>query len=126
MLHPLLRLIATHPQLLVDHVEAYADLLAEEIGHVSTAWKRRTLLQAVALCSVAVAAVLAGVAIMLWATVPLAEMHAPWALVAAPLLPIAIAIGCLVAAGQLTTKNFDNMRQQIKVDMDLLREVGTP
>ena len=126
MLHPLLRLIATHPQLLVDHVEAYADLLAEEIGHVSTAWKRRTLLQAVALCSVAVAAVLAGVAIMLWATVPLAEMHAPWALVAAPLLPIAIAIGCLVAAGQLTTKNFDYMRQQIKVDMDLLREVGTP
>ena len=126
MMHPLLRLIATHPQLLVDHVEAYADLLAEEIGHVSTTWKRRTLLQAVALCSVAVAAVLAGVAMMLWATVPLAEMPAPWALVAAPLLPIAMAIGCLVAAHQLTTKNFDNLRQQIKTDMGMLREVGTP
>lgn len=124
-MHPLLRLIATHPQLLVDHVEAYADLLVEEIGHVSNTWKRRTLLQAVALCSVGVAAMLAGVAMMLWAVVPLAEMPTPWALVAAPLLPIATAIGCWVAAHQLASKNFDNLRQQIKVDMGLLREVST-
>lgn len=124
MMHPLLRLLATHPQLLVDHVEAYADLLSEEIGHVSTAWKRRAVLLAVALCSVVVALVLAGVALMLWAVVPFSEMHSPWALVAAPLVPIVITIGCLVAARQQTTESFDNLRKQVKADMGMLREVS--
>ena len=117
MMHPLLRLLATHPQLLVDHVEAYADLLSEEIGHVSTAWKRRAVLLVVAL-------VLAGVALMLWAVVPFSEMHSPWALVAAPLVPIVITIGCLVAARQQTTESFDNLRKQVKADMGMLREVS--
>ncbi len=126
MMHPLLRLIATQPQLLVDHVEAYADLLAEEIGHVSSAWKLRTLLYAVALCSVVVATVLAGVALILWAVVPFSEMHAPWALVAAPLLPIAGAIWCLAAARRETNQGFNNLRKQIKADMGMLREVSAP
>lgn len=125
-MHPLLRLMATQPQLLVDHVEAYADLLTEELCHVSSAWKLRTLLYAVALCSVVVAAVLAGVALMLWAIVPFTEMHAPWALVGAPLLPIAGAIGCLVVARKQTNQGFDNLRKQIKADMGMLREVSTP
>ena len=125
-MHPLLRLIATHPKLLVDHVEAYADLVTEELGHVSNAFKRRTLLQAVALCSVVVAAVLAGVALMLWAVVPRAEMPAPWALVAAPLLPVAMAIGCLAAARRKSTESFDNLRKQVKADIGMLREVSTP
>jgi hypothetical protein len=125
MVHPLFRLMATQPQLLLDHAEAYADLLAEEIGHLSGAWKRRALLHAVALCSVVVATVLAGVALMLWAVVPFSEMQAPWALVAAPLLPIAAAIGCLVAARQPSNGAFDNLRQQLKTDMVMLREMGT-
>jgi hypothetical protein len=125
-MHPLLRLIATHPKLLVDHVEAYADLVTEELGHASNAFKRRTLLQAVALCCVVVAAVLAGVALMLWAVVPWAEMPAPWALVAAPFLPVAMAVGCLTAARRQTTESFDNLRKQVKADMGMLREVSTP
>nr|WP_315239478.1 hypothetical protein [uncultured Albidiferax sp.] len=125
-MHPLLRLVATQPQLLVDHVEAYADLVAEEIGHVSSAWKLRILLYAVALCSVVVATVLAGVALILWAVVPFSEMHAPWALVAAPLLPIAAAIWCLIAARRETSDGFDNLRQQVKADIGMLREVSAP
>ncbi|WP_367849330.1 hypothetical protein [Rhodoferax sp. WC2427] len=125
-MHPLLRLIATQPQLLVDHAEAYGDLLAEEIGHVSSAWKLRTLLYAAALCSVVVATVLAGVALMLWAVVPFSEMHAPWALVAAPLLPVVAAIWCLVEARKETGTGFDNLREQVKADMGMLREVSAP
>ncbi len=124
MMHPLLRLMATQPQLLLDHAEAYAGLLAEELGHASSTWKRRALLHGVALGSVVVAAVLAGVALMLWAVVPFHEMHAPWALVAAPLLPSAAAIGCVVAARQHTSKSFDHLRQQVKADMEMLREVS--
>ncbi|MEO5797269.1 MAG: hypothetical protein ABIP34_20765 [Rhodoferax sp.] len=124
MMHPLLRLIATQPQLLLDHAEAYADLLAEEIGHASSAWKLRTLLYAVALCCVVVATVLAGVALMLWAVVPFSEMHAPWALVVAPLLPIAGAICCLLIAHKETNQGFSNLRKQVKADMGMLREVS--
>ncbi|BDT66618.1 hypothetical protein os1_07810 [Comamonadaceae bacterium OS-1] len=125
-MHPLLRLVATQPQLLVDHVEAYADLVTEEIGHVSSAWKLRIVLYAVALCSLGVGTVLAGVALMLWAVVPFSEMHAPWALVAAPLLPIAVAICCLIAARQESTDSFDNLRKQVKADIGMLREVSAP
>jgi hypothetical protein len=126
MLHPLLHLIATQPQLLAEHAEAYAEMVAAEIGSVSTAWKRRALLNAVALCCLGVAAVLAGVALMLWAVIPPADIQAPWALVAAPLAPIAAAAACLWAArmgGELS--GFDKLRQQVKADIVMLREVST-
>lgn len=125
MLHPLLHLIATQPQLLADHAEAYAELLAEEIDDLSATWKRRALLNAVALCSGGVAAVLAGVALMLWAVIPEADMRAPWALIAAPLLPGAVALGCVVAArARRGGPAFDNVRQQAAADMAMLREAS--
>jgi hypothetical protein len=124
MLHPLLRLVATQPQLLADHAEAYAELAAAEIGAVSSVWKRRTALNAAALCCLGVAAVLAGVALMLWAVVPAADIRAPWALVAAPLVPAAAAAICLMAAVSLrSTGGFDKLRQQMTADIVMLREV---
>jgi hypothetical protein len=125
MLHPLLQLIATQPQLLADHAQAYAELVAAEIDQVSVAWKRRAMLNAVALCSLAVAAVLAGVALMLWAVVPPAQIQAPWALLVAPLLPAAVALWCLVAVrSQRDGGAFDSVRRQIKADIVMLREVS--
>ena len=125
MLHPLLHLVATQPQLLADHAEAYADMVAAEVGAASAAWKRQALLNAVALCCLGVAAVLAGVALMLWAVIPAADIQAPWALIAAPLLPIAVALGCLWAARARTGGSaFDKLRQQLKADILMLREVS--
>lgn len=126
MMPPLLRLIATQPQLLLDHVEAYVDLLTEEIGTVSNAWKLRIVLYAIALCSGVLALVLTGVALMLWAVVPFSEMQAPWALVAVPLLPIVGAIGCITFARKQTSKGFINLRKQIQADMGMLREMSAP
>ncbi|WP_394787259.1 hypothetical protein [Rhodoferax sp.] len=127
MMSPLLRLVATQPHLLVDHVEAYADLFAEEVSQVSSAWKWSTVLHLLALCSLGVAAVLAGVALMFWAVVPVSDMPMPWVLVVTPLLPVVITIGCLLAARQHTAANgFDNLRKQLKADIGMLREVGTP
>ena len=128
MLPPLLHLIATRPQLLADHAEAYLDLMGEELGRVSNNWKRRALLNAVALCSLGVAAVLGGVALMLWAVTPVADLHAPWALIAAPLLPLATALVCLLTAtGQDDERAaFSTLRQQVQADMLMLREVGGP
>jgi hypothetical protein len=125
MLHPLLHLVATQPQLLAAHAEAYAELVAAEIGTVSALWKRRALLNAVGLCCLGVAAVLAGVALMLWAVIPAADIQAPWALVAAPLLPVAVAVVCLMAArARGDASGFDKLRQQVKADIMMLREVS--
>ena len=126
MIHPLFLLIATRPQLLADHAEAYAELVGAEVAQVSATWKRRTLLYALALCGLAVGVVLAGVALMLWAVTPAASMHAPWALIAAPLLPVALALWCLLAVrSQVNGGGFDNIRQQMKADLAMLREAST-
>ncbi len=125
MIHPLLHLIATQPHLLADHAEAYADLLGEEIGSASALWKRRAVLNAVALCSLGGSAVLGGVALMLWAVIPPADIQAPWALIVAPLLPLAVAVACLLAAkANPQAGSFDNVRRQVKADVAMLREVS--
>jgi uncharacterized membrane protein YqjE len=124
-MHPLLRLVTNQPQLLAEHAEAYADLFGEELGAASAMWKRQALLGAVALCALGVGAVLAGVALMLWAVIPPADIQAPWALIAAPLLPLLAALGCALAARAQTSEGlFGAMRQQVKADVAMLREVS--
>lgn len=124
-MHPLLHLIATRPHLLADHAEAYAELVAAEIGSVSAAWKRRAMLNAVALCCLGVAVVLAGVALMLWAVIPAAPVQALWVLIAVPLVPMVMAVWCVLAAQpQGDDGPFDNVRRQVKADMAMLREVS--
>ena len=126
MIHPLFLLIATRPQLLADHAEAYAELVAAELAQLSATWKRRSLLYALALCCLAVGAVLAGVALMLWAVTPAASIHALWALVAAPVVPVALALWCLLAArSNAHVSGFDNIQQQMKADLAMLREAST-
>lgn len=127
MTHPLLHLFAIRPQLLADHAQAYAELLSAEIGRASAAWKRQALLSALALCCLAVALVLAGVAVMLWSLIPMADMRVPWALLAVPLLPSVLAVWCLLAVrAQGKDDAFDNVRQQLQADFDMLRQAGAP
>jgi hypothetical protein len=124
-MHPLLQLIATKPQLLFDHVEAYGELVTSEARYISAMWKRRALLTAIALCSVGVGAVLAGVALMLWAVIPTSQIQAPWALVVAPLLPLALATACIIYARSRGEDNaFDTIREQVNADLTMLREVN--
>ena len=125
MLHPLLLLLSSRTQLLVEHAEGYAALVAAEAGAASSIWKRNALLHAVALCTFGTAAVLAGVALMLWATVPPQNIQAPWALWVAPLLPATVALVCaLMARGSSHPGAFSQLRQQLKADMALLAEVN--
>jgi hypothetical protein len=124
MIHPLLRLIATQPQLLADHAECYAGLVGDELGKTTAVWKRRVLLSAVALCLVGVAAVLGGVALMLWAVIPAANIQAPWALLAAPALPTLVALWCAHESRRETSDGFSDLKQQIAADLVMLREVS--
>ena len=124
-MHPLIRLIATEPQLLADHAEAYASLVSAEFGTASSALKRRAVLGAAALCCLGAAAVLGGVALMFWGVVPLATSQAPWVLIVAPAVPAVLAIVCLLAArSSESAAPFDNVRSQAKADMAMLREMA--
>ena len=124
MMHPLLALIATRPQLLTAHAEAYAALAAAELAEARAGWQRRLLLGATALCSAGVAAVLAGVALMLWAVLLPTDGLARALLIATPLVPALLALGCGMAARGDGRANFTVLRQQVKADLRMLREAG--
>lgn len=126
-MHPFFHLMATRPHLLAEHADAYAELLSAEVSGAAAVWKRRLVLNALALCCLAAAAILAGVALMLWAVVPGPQIHAPWALVVAPLLPFSAAIASLLAARADSGEGaFVSLRDQFRADLQMLRGVGVP
>lgn len=127
MIHPFLHLIATRPHLLFEHAEAYSELAAAELKVVSNGWKRTAVLGAIAAAMLCLGVVFAGIALMLWAVVPLAQMQVPWLLLAVPLVPLVVGLACLVAMSRDSrAAPFDNLRRQLRADMDLLRETDLP
>lgn len=124
-MNPLLTLLATQPQLLAEHLQGYSALLNEELRLASQRWWRQVLLQVAIFCCLSVAVTLGGVAVMLWATAVALPEHALWALWASPMLPLAIAVVCLLMARQPAgTESFANLSRQINADMALLRASG--
>ena len=124
MIHPLLRLAATEPQLLGEHVEAYAALLGEEAKEVSTSWIRRIVLYAVAGVMGLVGLILVGVALLFWAAVPTDQYNAGWALVVIPLVPLVVAAICAFSArSKPVVAAFEKIKQQMNADVAMLREV---
>jgi len=125
MIHPLLRLAATQPHLLGDHVEAYAALVGEEVGKVSTSLMMRVGLYLGALVLFAIGLTLVGVALMLRGTVPATDYSAGWALFVVPLTPFVLGAICVVVArAKPIEKPFDTVKKQLNADMAMLREVS--
>ena len=126
MIHPLLRLAATEPHLIGDHVENYAALVGEEVSKVSTSWLTRIGLYIGALVLFAVGLVLVGVALMLRATVPATDYSAAWALIVVPLTPFGLGAICVVVARVKPIEQaFAAIKKQINADMAMLREVAS-
>ena len=126
MLHPIFHLVATQPQLLGQHAQAYGELVSTELSAQASVWSRRALLTALALCLLGVTVVLAGVAIMLWATLN-PDPRAAWVLLAVPGVTGLAAIACYLLACQRSAADaqaFSELRRQMQADMDLLRELG--
>ncbi len=125
MLHPVLHLIATKPQLLGEHMEAYAELVGIEVGKTTKLWKSRAQLYAVALFLLIVGILFAGMALMFWALMPLAGMNLPWLLPAVPLVPLVAGSFCVLKArGKPTYPGFGTLKAQLSADLAMLREVS--
>lgn len=123
----LLNLVVNRPQLLTEHADAYASLVASELGRWSALWQRRALLRLLAAGSALVAVMLAGVALMLWSALPAVPAQAAWALFGVPALPLAVAVACLLATPPPAERSaFDVIRQQIDADLALLRQATGP
>lgn len=124
-MHPLFHLIATRPHLLAEHAEAYAELVSAEAPRISAAFRRSAWLLVLALGSLGAGAVLAGIALMLWATTPEAQVRLPWALIVVPTLPVVAGVLCALAARRGREREaFDTLRQQVRADIALLRETA--
>jgi len=125
MIHPLLHLIASRPELVGDHVGAYAELVGAEVDKTSRMWIVRIACYAVAALLLTASFVFTGFALMLWAVMPLAEMNSPWLLVAVPLVTLLVGAACLWRARAAPERSaFETVKQQLSADLAMLREVS--
>lgn len=127
MIHPVFRLAAAQPQLLAEHAGAYAGLFSEALAVSSARLQRRVVLQVAGAACLVVAAMLTGVAVLLWGVMPEAVARSPWLFVLTPLVP-AVLGALAVWAGQNRDSGalFATLRLQLDQDLALLRRTSTP
>lgn len=110
------------PLTLADHVKAYGELMLDELNESRSLWRKRTRLQVMGAGGVGVSASLAGMAAMLWAVTPPAEIHTLWLLIAVPMVFLLLGITCLVVAEQQQQPVvFEHTRQRFMADMARLK-----
>ena len=125
MIHPLIRLMVTQPELLAEHLGAYAALVGSEVQDVKARLLKRVLLVAVALCCFGVAVVLTGVSLMLWAVTPVLTTGGIWALILVPGLPAAGAVAAALTARQpVVDTAFTTLQAQLDADARMLADAG--
>lgn len=126
MIHPVLKLIATEPHLISDHVGAYAGLVGEEVSKVSSGWAMRLALFAAAGVLALLGLVFVGVSLLVWAGTPPGDVRAGWLFFAVPLVPLLAAVGCALYARSRTIENaFGTVKAQFNADLAMLREVAS-
>jgi hypothetical protein len=120
MIHPVFRLAAAQPMLLADHVGAYAGLVSEELLLMGMALKRRWMWQLFGAVCAGISVVLAGVAVLLWASLILPSGAVGW-LIFTPLLPALVGAWAWWVGGQpLRAVSFARLREQLLQDTALL------
>lgn len=125
MLHPLIRLLATRPHLLAEHMGGYAHLLRVQVQDALVLARVRAVLAAGIGVGAMLGTALAGVAVMLLGAIPLAQMPAPWLLAVAPAIPLLGAGACwLLLQQQPPMVSLDALRDQLAADAALLREAN--
>lgn len=127
MIHPVFRLAASQPLLLAEHAAAYADLVSEELSASSAQLKRTLVYQVAGVACLLVAAVLVGVAVLLWASWPMVEIRAPWLYALTPALPMGLGLVLLwMAQNRENRKPFASLRLQLAEDAALLKATESP
>jgi len=120
VIHPVFRLAAAQPMLPADHVGAYAGLVTEELLLMGMALKRRWMWQLFGAVCLGISVMLAGVSMLLWASVT-SPADALWWLVLTPALPAAVGLWAWWVAHKPTPAvTFARLRLQLLQDTALL------
>lgn len=121
MLHPLFSTVVKRPDLVVDHLSAYAELVQMEVGEVVGDLLTRAASWVLAVIAGAIFLALLGVALMLG----LLQNQFHWGLVAVPgaaLLLVIIAV--MRALKPWKAERFPVLRAQVASDVEALRAVA--
>lgn len=119
MLHPLFSTIVQRPDLVVDHISAYAALFQQEASDAGSELVTRVVAWVLAVLSALVFLALTGTAVMLG----FIHNQFHWALVAVPGVALLLAIVSVVIAKKpMESKRFPEMKAQIESDARALRE----
>lgn len=117
-MHPLCLTIIRRPDLIVDHLSAYAALFQQEANLASLAMVNRVLIWFIAGLSAAICVVLSGTALMLG--VLQNQFH--WILVAVPGVMAFCALGAFAWTRQpVLAEHFSNVKSQLSSDASALR-----
>lgn len=127
MFHPLIRLLASKPHLVAHHLGGYVELASAQAQEAASSLQARLVWSAGAVAGLSTGALLAGVALLLAAAVPLEQMPAPWLLLVAPGVPLLAGAVCwLQARNRPVAWSLAPMREQLAADAALLAEVDKP
>ncbi|MFM9900888.1 MAG: hypothetical protein ACKVOT_07720 [Polaromonas sp.] len=121
MLHPLFSTLIQRPDLVVDHLSAYAQLFQQEATSAGTALMGRVIAWVAAALSALVFLGLAGAATMLG--VLQNQFH--WVLIAVPgCALLAMVLAVLWARQPVKSQTFPELRAQLDSDTRALRSVA--
>ena len=125
MVHPMLKMLATRPELMAEHFGAYAELAAAEASEAAALWRGRLLWSVATGAFVLLALMLGGVSLLLLGALPRESMPAPWLLALVPLLALALAAACWITLrSRPVAAPFAHLRRQVGVDAALMAEAG--
>jgi hypothetical protein len=121
MLHPFISTLIRRPNLLVDHLAAYADLVREEASEAGADLLQRLLAWALVGIGAMAFIILAGTAVMLGAAT--GQFH--WALVAVPAVVLALTLAAVVKARKpIIRSHFAEVKAQVDRDAQALRSAA--
>lgn len=127
MFELLLKLLVLPPELLKVHAQGYADLASQSWRQHLCALKNRWTLYALSALALLLALVLGGVALLLWAAVPLAQAPNIWVLWALPLGLLLSSGLCWAWARSLRVRPMlDDIKEQIALDVLTIQQTQTP
>ena len=131
MLNPWFELLATRPQLLAEHAQAWGGVLAAEGAAAWQHGQRRLWLRLAALLAGTIGLMLAGVATLLWALASPAQLQQPLAgaaLLGVPLVVLGLALVCLLVARkgaeESAPQRWARLGHEWRADLALLQPVS--
>jgi hypothetical protein len=124
-MNPLLRLIATQPNLIVKHIESYARMLGDEVSLSTAALKRRVFVGGAAIIFLLLGLIFAGIGLMLWASLPQLRTDTSWLLLAVPGVALGLStLFFVLLKSDSRPVALTKIKAQVQADVALLHETG--